>query len=458
MLTFQDMLAVGENARDIAEFVRKVINEHQTSDLYKVAAFADDYDRGLNTTIMRYNKVVRDLAGRAQVDTFSPNHRSACNFFHIDVTQMVSYLLGNGVTWENEQTGERLGKLFDNRLSDAGHDALCGGVSFGFWNLDHVEVFSVLEFAPLYDEETGALMAGVRWWQIDKQKPLRATLYTPQGYTEFMWRNDEKVEVDLDVWTAIDTNTYCGQPNIPYVITVRENEADGTEIVDGKNYASLPIVPMWANKHKQSELVALRNKIDAYDMISSGFINDLDGAQIYWIIKGAGGMDDPDLVQFLDRLRTVGAAAPADGQDVSPVELNIPYEAREKLLERLKNQLYEDAMLMNPEDIRAGNVTATQIRAAYERQNVKADEFEYCVIEFIQGILALVGIEDNPTFTRSTIINTNEEITTLVQAAQFLGSEYVTRRIMTLLGDGDQVEEVLKQIDGEAMGRLGGLE
>lgn len=454
MLTWQDLQEVGENARDVAEFVRKVIHEHQTSALYKIAAFADDYDRGLNTTIMSYNKMVHDLKGRAVPDTFSPNHRSACNFFHIDVTQMVSYLLGNGVTWEQESTKERLGKLFDNRLSDAGHAALCGGVSFGFWNLDHVEVFSVLEFAPLYDEETGALMAGVRWWQIDKQKPLRATLYTPQGYTEFMWRNDEKVEVDLDVWTAIDTNIYCGQPNIPYVITVRENEADGTEIVDGRNYASLPIVPMWANRHKQSELVALRAKIDAYDMISSGFVNDLDGAQIYWIIKGAGGMDDPDLLQFLDRLRTVGAAAPADGQEVSPVELNIPYEAREKLLDRLKNQLYEDAMLMNPDDIRAGNITATQIRAAYERQNVKADEFEYCVIEFLQGILSLLGIEDNPTFTRSTIVNTNEEITTLVTAAQFLGSEYVTRRIMTLLGDGDQVEEVLKQIEDGAVSRL----
>lgn len=458
MLTYQDLLLVGEDARNIAEFVRKVIHEHQSSALYKTALAADDYDRGLNTTIMQYQKMVRDITGKAIPDRFSPNHKSASNFFRIDVTQMVSYLLGNGVTWEQESTGEKLGKLFDNRLSDIGHAALCGGVAFGFWNLDHVEAFSVLEFAPIYDEETGALMAGVRWWQIDKTKPLRATLYTPNGYTEFMWRTDPKMQVNENIWLAIDSDTFCGQPNKPYVITVRENEADGSEIVDGQNYASLPIVPMYANKHRQSELVAMRNKIDAYDMISSGFVNDLDGAQIYWIIKGAGGMDDPDLVQFLDRLRTVGAAAPADGQEVSPIEINIPYDAREKLLDRLKDQLYEDAMLMNPDTIRAGNITATQIRAAYERQNVKADEFEYCVIEFLQGILSLVGIEDNPTFTRSTIINTNEEIQTLVLAAQYLGSEYVTRRILTLLGDGDQAEEVLKQIDGEAMERLGDLE
>lgn len=456
MLTYQDLTKVGENARDVAEFVRKAIHEHQTSALYRIANDAQDYDRGLNTTIMRYEKMVHDLAGRAIPDKYSPNHRSASNFFHIEVTQLNQYLLGNGITWEEQATEDKLGRLFDTRVQDAGHEALCGGVSFGFWNLDHLEVFSVLEFAPLYDEETGALMAGIRWWQIDTGKPLRATLYTVNGYTEFMWRTDND-PVDDSVWIRIDADVYC-RNTVPYILNIRENEADGAEIVDGKNYESFPIVPLFANRYKQSELVALRGKIDAYDMIASGFVNDLDGAQIYWIIKGAGGMDDVDLTEFLHRLRTVGAAAPADGQEVNPVELNIPHEAREKLLDRLKNQLYEDAMIMNPEDIRGGAVTATQIRAAYERQNVKADAFEYQVIEFIHGILALAGVEDNPTFTRSTIVNQSEEIQSLVVAAPYLGQEYVTKRILTLLGDGDQLEDVLKQIDGESMERLGGLE
>lgn len=454
MLTYQDFLEVGEDARNIAEFIRECIREHQTTEQYKTALAADDYDRGLNTTIMNHQKMIVDVTGRFIPDKFSPNWKSASNFFHVDVTQHVQYLLGNGVTWTQEGTAEKLGKDFDTRLTDAGHKAFCGGVAFGFFNLDHLEVFSVLEFAPLYDEETGALMAGIRWWQIDKGKPLRATLYTPNGYTNFLWRTDPKMQVDETVWTRIDADIYCGTPNIPYIIKTRENAADGVEIVEGENYPSFPIVPLYANKHHESELVSLRNKIDAYDMISSGFVNDLDGALIYWIVKGAGGMDDPDLMAFLNRLKTTGAAAPMDGQEVNPVEVNLPYEAREKLLDRLKVQLYEDAMLMNPDDIRAGNVTATQIRAAYERQNVKADAFEYCVIDFLQNILALAGVEDSPTFTRSTIMNVNEEIQTLVLAAQFLGQEYVTRRILTLLGDGDQVEDVLKQIDAADVARL----
>lgn len=193
----------------------------------------------------------------------------------------------------------------------------------------------------------------------------------------------------------------------------------------------------------------MRLKIDAYDLIQNGFENDLDNAQIYWLIKGAGGMDDPDLARFLDRLHMVGAAAPADGQDVVPVPVNIPYEARERLLDRIERQLYKDAMIMNPDDIAAGAATATQIRAAYERQNVKTDQFEYCVIEFIKGILKIAGVEGDPTFTRSMIVNTQEEVTTIIAAASYLDSEYVTTKILTLLGDGDQAEEMVKKMKAD---------
>lgn len=452
MLTYQDLLAVPDNDRARAEFVRKTISEHKQSPLYKTARIADDYDRCRNTTTMQYQKTVTDLTGRAYVDPVATVHRSTSNFFNIFTTQINQYLLGNGVTWKG-QVKDRLGVDFDARLQQAGKAALCGGVAFGFFNLDHLEVFRVLEFAPLYDEENGALAAGVRWWQIDESKPMRATLYEMDGLTEYLWSNDKTLTIS-DAWTRIDDDVYM-QPRRAYILHEQGTEADGTKIYAGENYETFPIVPMWGNPHHQSELVGMREKIDAYDFILNGFEDDLDNAQIYWILHGAGGMDDPDLLQFLDRLRTVKAAAPAEGQDVQPVEVNIPYEAREHLLERLEKQLYRDAMCMNPEDIVSGAATATQIRAAYERQNVKADQYEYCVIDFISGILAVAGVEDEPTFTRSALVNTQEEIQTLILAAPYLGTEYTTRKILTLLGDGDQAEAVLRAVDAEAAERLG---
>lgn len=449
MITYQDYLQVSEKDLDRAAFVRKVINEHKSSDLYTTAQIADDYGKGRNTTITNYQKTVTLVTGQVVPDLYSATHRSSSNFFNMFTTQLNQYLLGNGVTWK-EDAPEQLGNDFDTQLQKAGKYALSGGVSFGFFNFDHVDVFSVLEFAPLYDEEDGAMKAGVRFWQIDEQKPLRATFYELDGYTNYLWSSKYKAS---DLWLSIGQDAYM-QPKKPYITRMTTSEIDGTEIYEKENYPMFPIVPLWGNPNHASELVGLREKIDAYDFILNGFEDDLDNAQLYWIIRGAGGMDDPSLMKFLDRLKMTKAAAPEDGQDVVPVEVNIPYEARERLLDRLEKQLFKDAMIMNPDDIAGGAATATQIKAAYERQNNKADQFEYCVLDFIDGICAIAGVENTASFTRSLIVNTQEEVTTVIAAAQYLDSEYVTRKVLTLLGDGDQADEIIKRMDAETMARL----
>lgn len=458
MTTYQDLLAVGQSDKDRADFVRKVIREHESSDLYRTAKIADDYARCKNTTIMQYQHMITTVSGSRIVDPFSATHRSASNFFKVFVTQLSQYLLGNGVSWKNEQTEQKLGSDFDTRLQELGKAALRGGVAFGFFNLDHVEVFPVYDaikgsFAPLYDEENGSLSAGVRSWQIDSSKPLRATLYEMDGFTHYMWVDKDG---SYEQWAKIDDGVYM-KPKKPYILRLQSTEVDGTEILAGENYPSFPIVPLYGNSERQSEIIGLREKIDAYDMILNGFEDDLDNAQLYWIIKGAGGMDDMDLTQFLDRLHTVKAAAPMDGQEVDPVAVQIPYEARERLLDRLNQQLYKDAMIMNPESLASSAATATQIMAAYTPQNNKADELEFCLLDFLNGILRVAGVTDEaPSFTRSMIVNAQEEITSVVTAASYLDREYVTTKVLTLLGDGDKAEEVLKRMDAEDMERLGG--
>lgn len=456
MLTYQDFLEIGDNEKDKADFILRLINQYKSSEMYQMAIIGEEYTKGKNRTAVQYQKMITDLHGRQYIDRFSPNHKSTSNFFAIFTTQLNQYLLSNGVTWGKKETARKLGADFDARIQKAGKAALIGGVSYGFYNFDHLEIFEATEFAPLYDEENGSLSAGVRFWQIDTDKPLRATLYEMDGYTDFLFQKKEGKNVK-EVWQKIEDGCYT-QGKTPYKLKVRTSEADGVEIYAGENYPTFPIVPLWGNPSHQSELVGLREKIDAYDLILNGYENDLDNAQIFWIIRGAGGMDDVDLTKFLDRLRTVKAVAPEDGHEVQPVEISIPYEARERLLDRLERQLYKDAMILNPSDIASGASTATQIRAAYEPQNVKTDQFEYCLIDFLQGILKIAGIEDSPTFTRSQIVNAQEEIQTVVSAANYLSTEYVTQKILTLLGDGDKTAEVLRQIDAENADRIGTME
>lgn len=444
MITYQDLLEHSSSEQEKIAFVRTCIEAHKRSEFYKIAKDAYEYNCHRNVTINNYQKLLYKVTGEAIPDNFSANFKMACRHFHRFLVQEVQYLLGNGTTWGDDATEEKLGTAkypFDNQLQDLAKKARWGGVAFGFFNLDHIDVFSVLEFVPLYDEDDGSMKAGIRFWQIDETKPLRATLYELDGYTEYRW--------GLEGAEIVNEKR-------KYILKLRTSEADGTEIYDGENYVGFPIVPLWANPEHQSALVGLREQIDCYDLIKSGFANTVDEASfVYWTINNAGGMTDIDLAKFVERLKTLHAATVQDdGARAESHQQEPPYASREALLDRLDKDLYRDAMALDTENLASGAVTATQIRAAYEPLNAKTDEFEYCILDFIQGILALAGIKDEATFTRSTIVNVQEEVQVLIQSAQYLTDDYMTEKILGLLGDGDKAEEILLERDEQDLNRI----
>lgn len=446
ILTYNDLLDIGENERDRMDFVLDAIREHKGSELYKTAYDAELYYKHQNPTIMRFQKFVYNQFGQKVPDIWSPNNKIASNWYNYFTTQAVSYLLGNGVTFKNEANKNKLGKDFDKKVQDVATHAKNGGVAFGFWNLDHLECFDLTEFVPIYDEDDGGLKAGIRFWQIDDSKPLRATLYELDGYTDYIKRKNEDV--------AILNNKRA------YTQIVRKNDIEGETILDGAPPAGFPIVPLW-NINRQSDLVGNRGTIDAYDLMISGLINNVsDGEFIYWILKNCGGMDSTDDAKFIEQLKLTRVAH-ADGDDGASVEahnVNVEFQATAEALDRLTNQLYADFMALKVQDVSAGSVTATQIQAAYEPINQKTDQFEYQVTEFINGILALAGIEDEPTYTRSQMSNQSETLEMVLQAAEYLDDEYVTTKILTLLGDSDKAKEVLKRKDAEAADRYKQME
>ena len=407
------------------EFVLSAIQDHKASEAYKIASDAVEYAQQRNVTISRYRKLLYTITGEAVPDNYSANHKCASNFFYRFVTQQVSYLLGNGAIFEKEETKKKLGKKFDNRLYKAAKDALIQGVAFGFFNLDHVDIFKLTEFVPLYDEEDGALKAGIRFWQISGDRPLRAVLYELDGYTGYIKRKGKDIE------------EYA--PKRAYRQKVVKSEADGEKIYDGENYPAFPIVPLWGNLKHQSELVGLRENIDCYDLIKSGFANDLDDASmIYWTLENCGGMNDEDIAQFVQRMKTLRASFVDGGEGAKATAhtLDVPYQSRETYLSRLRDDMYEDAMALNTSQIAAGKITATQIESAYEPLDEKCDEFEFCILDFIEGLLTVAGLDaDIPTFKRSRIINQAEQTEMIISAAEYLDDETVLSKLPFLTVD-----------------------
>ena len=300
------------------------------------------------------------------------------------------------------------------------------GVRHGhFWNFDRAHVFPLTEFAPLWDETSGALRAGVRYWRIAKDKPIQAVIYEEDGYTRYAGESSGRLKL-MDDKRA-------------YKQRVSRAPADMQVAVIGEeNYSALPIVPLWGSRLHQSTLVGNRQAIDSYDLVFSGFADDLkECAQIYWLIENYGGMNAEDIQKFIDSMSLTHAAS-ADTQNggkITPYTQDVPYQSRSAYLGMIRTAIYEAFGVMDTASIAAGNKTATEINAAYQAMDDKADDFEYQIGECVQQLLALQGIDDYPQFKRNRISNQYEQVQMVMLEAEYLDEETVLNKLPNVTPD-----------------------
>jgi len=282
-------------------------------------------------------------------------------------------------------------------------------------------------------------MAGIRYW-YPNESTERYTLYEVDGFTEYKKTSDKPCEVLKKKRSYIQNTTKA--------------PADREAVVTGSNYGRLPIIPMYANDLHESELVGHRESIDCYDFIKSGFANAIDeSSDFYWILKNSGGMDDVDLACFVERMKTVRAATvdADDGAGAEAHTLEIPTEAREKMLTILKNDLYEDFQIVNVATLSAGNKTATEINAAYQPMDDKCGDFEYCIRDFIDQLMELVGVQDTYSFRWNKIANKTEETQMVMTAYAVLGDELALKKLPFLTPE--ESEARIKELTAEDANR-----
>ena len=436
--TYQDYVEAKESGK-MLDFIKTAISQYMSSPEYKIALDADEYEAERNITINTFMRMIFNASGQKVVDITAANNKIASNFFHRLTTQRVSYSLGNGISFPTSEkqlikgkwvtvdpTKKKLGNDFDTVLYNAGCFARQHRVSYLFWNLDHAVLFKMTEFMPLLDEEDGILKAGMRFWSLDwDKKPVTVVVYDEEGYTKYRTKKGSK-GMDLEEI----------QPRKGYIQKIAKTAVDPEEVIGESNYSALPIVPLWGSKHKQSDLVGMRSKIDSYDLVKSGFANDVDDcAQIYWIVSNALGMTDDELAKFRDKMKFEHiVAADTDSSPVTAYTQDIPVNARKTLLDDLRAQIYEDYGALDVHTIAAG-ATNDHIDAAYQPMDDEADDFEYQIINAVRGILALIGIDDVPIFKRNRVSNKKEQTEMVLLAANYLDDETIVRKLPFITPD-----------------------
>jgi hypothetical protein len=190
----------------------------------------------------------------------------------------------------------------------------------------------------------------------------------------------------------------------------------------------------------------MKELIDSFDLIRSGFANDLtDCAQIYWILENCSGMSDADLARFRDRLKINHiAVADTENSRVTPYTQDVPYSARKEYLDEIRSGIYEDFGGLDVHAVDAAS-TNDHLEAAYQPLDEEADDFEYQIIEFIQQILLLVGVVDTPIFKRNRISNQKETVEMVMMEADYLDDETVLRKLPNITVD--EVSNILMKKD-----------
>ena len=461
MITYQDY----ERATNKTEWIQQTLGSYRNSDEYKKAVDEQEYMAGRNTAIKQTVRVIYNMAGLPEPDFTASNMKIMDNTIHRLVTDRCSYSLGNGISFPGRHKEIRdgktvfvdplkdlLGDRFDRALKRTGYWALSNGEAYLYVHMGtkkpewQYTLFKKTEFLALYDEETGALRGGIRFWSIDwGKRPITAVLYLEDGYIKYKTRKDEYSLSSLEQ----------AEDQKPYIETVQTSEAFGEEVVGSEKLTRLPIFPMYSGENRNSALDRLKDVIDATDMVLSGFVNDVkDMPQVYWLISGAMGMKEADKRQLLDRL-ILQHMAVIDGENCSiqGYTQEIPYEARERCLNNLRNKMYEKYGGFDVHTVEAG-ATNDHIDAGYWPMDEEADDFEYEVIDFVQSILEMMGETENttPLFKRNRVSNQKEQTDMVIAAAPYLDEQTILEKIPWI--SVDEVDDILARMDGETFSRF----
>lgn len=451
--TYQDWVSTPEPGR--LRLLEEIIRDYKASGDFAQAREAEAYFHADNTAVSRkvmlqVRKIrVKDENGRERSIPGTENvigNRIRSNFLFRFVTQQNQYLLGNGVTLEDEGVKKRLGLGFDKAVEQAGEKALLHGVCWGYWNLDHLEVLPAYRddlsgFVALLDERTGDAGVGVQFWQMDSERPMYVRLFEPDGLTEYRMGKEELEEI---------------QPKRAYK-QAWLRDAAGMQLVGAENYAALPVVPFYASESRQSELnPAIKSKIDLYDNILSDFGDNLDRANdVYWVLNNFGGTSS-EIVEMLEEIRKIKAVANiSDGTGVNstaePRTIEVPYEARKTALALLEKALYQDYMALNMDELTGGSLTNVAIETAMTNLNLKADRYEWQAFQFVQGVLRLMGVEtEEIRFKRQTIVNRSETVQDIYTMHADLDRR--TRLKLNPYINQDEIDGILEALDQEDTG------
>lgn len=342
------------------------------------------------------------------------DNRIAFNFHSLLVDQKASYMFTAPPLFDtkddtlNEIVAATLGDGYAKKCKDLCVDASNAGVGWLHYWIDEKKGFCYgvipsMQLRPVYS--------------LRLEKELEAVLRTYRMVDD----NGDEWQI-YEIWNDTECQAYrkraeMFQPFDMFSYVNLDGLAEPTNTFRHE-FGAVPFIPFPNNNVCTGDLDKIKNLIDSYDKTYSGFVDDLeDIQQVVFVLTNYGGAD---LKQFLSDLKyyktiQVESAGSEDKSGVSTLTIDIPVEARDKLLDITRKAIFDMGQGIDPQQQGFDNTSGEAMKFLYSLLELKAGlmetEFRAGFGELVRAIGRYYGKEPEQivqTWTRTSIRNDAE--------------------------------------------------
>lgn len=396
------------------------------------------------------------IDGQSLIDYNKANNQNTNPFHRLLVQQKIGYIAGKPITITTDEDNyskkinEVLGMKFDEIISEWIKGSSNKGVEWlhPFINedgeLDYI-IIPAEQAIPIYDTSyQKKLIYFIRYYVMyvlkgDKVfERYRVELWDKEKVTFFIQDDEGNYYLDDTEENNPRYHWYSFNTNSPH--DIKEN-----------SWGKVPFINLNNNSEQISDLKPIKKYIDAYDKVSSGFLNDLEDIQTaIWILKGYSG---EDLSEFMRDLMTFKAIkVDDDDSNVDSKTLEIPYEAKKVILEILEDKIYEIGQGVKMSTDKFGqNPSGVALKFMYSGLDLKAgtmiNKLKKSLQEFMWFITKYINLKEKTnyeyknvkfTINKTIITNETEQIDNCTKSMGVLSDE-------TILANHPWVDNVLDE-------------
>ncbi len=117
------------------------------------------------------------------------------------------------------------------------------------------------------------------------------------------------------------------------------------------DFEEVPFIEFKNNNINEDDLTPIKSFIDVQDFVLSGYVNDIDDIQqLIWVLTNYGGVDLDEFREGLKKYKTINLESQGadDKSGVQTIAVDIPVEARMKLLQLTRKLIFEHGQGLDP--------------------------------------------------------------------------------------------------------------